>query len=457
MFRAEQTFDVPPSPHQQGELEVAMMGRLQQQVLTIMQPFIDHLDQMFTAVESLGEDLAEEQARSRVQHDATSLRFSNMDETMSARLADLVNDLQDQRNQGLLHVTEQKFEEQQCHLTALVSAFRQELDLNRELLPLLAESKAPLAKLFEQQEEVKHVMNRVEERLDKSVCDWQETVDTLRQEFHSSTESLNNGTRPIADTLQRDQHLHAERIACLDAQLQEILPSVDAMREAVGAVQPTLNKLAQAQFDAFGERLGIVEGETQSMKNFVMKIADTQAAAGALQLGFQQKTAVVQEVAVWLLETNSRITDKLEPALEEQQRRIAGLEARDMERVDGMKGRLTDGSAAMEVMRESVQTIKQAMSKVTSKVVASGGHPVGKPDQHGYGPDAVKLATNDVKKQSGKTDASHQPCRFQMGSVQKGLNSNPAVATGEVARRPHSSPRMQEVGSKTGFQGLAMR
>jgi len=480
-------FDVLKSPNQKNETEVAMMGKLQHHVLTIMRPFVDHLDQLFTAVESLGDDLAEEKTISRVQHDATSLRLSNLDETISLHLAEFENAPPDQRNHSLVGVMEQRLEEQQCRLTALVSDLRQEF--TRKLPSLLAESKGPMAKLFEQQDEMRHVMNIVEERLDKSVCDWQTTFDALRQDFDSKTESLKNGTHSKTDALQHDLYSHAERLACLDARLQELLPSVDAMREAVGAVQPTLNKLTQVQFDAFEKRLSSLERElkteTQSLNMFGTKIAETQAIAGALQLGLQEKADIVQEVAGLLSATNSRITDKLEPALEEQKRRMTELEARDMEKASDIESRLSDGSASMGEMRERMEDIKRAIHDVTSKLVTTGSLHAAKPDQDGPGTAnfatndvAANLATNDVEKQSGKADASsHQPCRLQRivmnplprsristgpAPVHEGLTSKPVAASGGFQRRSlssprASSPRARDLGSKTCFQGLPTR
>lgn len=471
------TLDVLKLPNENNETEVAMMGKFQHHVLTIMRPFVDHLDQLFTAVESLGDDFAEEKTTSRVQHDATLLRLSNLDKTISLHLAEIEKAPSDQRNHSLVGVVEQRLEEQQCRLTALVSDLRQEL--TRELPSLLAESKGPLAKLFEQQDETRHVMNIVEDRLDKSVCDWQTTVDVLRQNFDSKAESLNNGTHSKIDALQHDLCSHAERLACLDARLHELLPSVDAMREAVGAVQPTLNQLTQVQFDAFEKRLSSLERGTQSLNNFGTKIAETQAIAGALQLGLQEKADIVQEVAGWLSATNSRITDELEPALEEQKRRMTELEARDMEKLSDIESRLSDGSASVGEIRESVEDIKRAIHEVTSKLGTTGGHHAAKPDQDGSAAAncatndvASSLATNDAEKQSGKADASHQPRglqRFAMNPlprsriltgpapVHEGLTSNPVAAAGGLQRRSLSSPRAQDLGSKTCFQGLPTR
>merc|ERR1719433_1411968 len=103
-------------------------------------------------------------------------------------------------------------------------------------------------------------MSRVKERLDASACDWQKTVDTLRQQFHSNAESLNKGAQSAAEELRRDLHSNSERIARLDAWQQEIVPSLDAMQEAVSVVQPTLSKMWQDQLAAFDRRLSAVEG-----------------------------------------------------------------------------------------------------------------------------------------------------------------------------------------------------
>jgi len=458
--------DVPDSPAQKSEKEAALMGKLQQHVLTMMRPFVDHVDQLFTAVESLGGDLAEEQARSRVQHDATSLRLDNLDKTISLHLAEFAKAPQDPLKQRLVQLVEERLEEQQLRLTALVSDLRQEL--NRELLPLVAESNGPLVKLFEQQEEVRHVMSRVEDRLDASVCDWHSTVDALRQEFYSNSESLNRN-QSSDDALQHNVNLNAERIAYLDAQLQELVPSVDAMREAVGAVQPTLNKLAQEQFDAFDRRLGVVESET--VRSLGMKIAETQATAGALQLSLQHKTDIVQELAVRLSETNVRLAEKLEPAFEEQQRRVTELETRELEKASGIESKLSDGAASVEAMRVSMENMKQAVDEVTWKLDAIDCQIAEKHEQHGH--NALNVA-------GGKAAASQLPSRFQRvarsplpssrilagsahadlgsaGSAHADLTATTASVSSEVSRRPHSSPRMRVQGNKICFQGLPTR
>merc|ERR1719433_200445 len=204
-------------------------------------------------------------------------------------------------------------------------------------------------------------MSRVKERLDASACDWQKTVDALRQEFYSNAESLNNGAQSAAEELRRDLNSNAKRIACLDAWQQDIVPSLNAMQEAVSVVQPTLNKLSQDQFDAFDRRLSAVEGDIRSI-NFRAKIAEADAS-------LQQKAA-------------AHITEKFGPAPDKQKRRMTEPEAQNMEKVGGIENKLSSRATSAEAMRESMHNIKRALHDVTSKLNAPDGRHAEKPGQH---------------------------------------------------------------------------
>lgn len=163
--------DLPELPH---DMEVAMKGRLQQNILTTMRPFIDHVDQLFSAVETLGGDLAKEQARSRQQHNATSLRLNNLEKTISSHFAEFAN---------------------------VPEKLNQRLELVEQRL-----------------EEVNHVMSRVEERLNAPLCDWQKTADALRQDFRTDSETLIRGLHSNS-TLHMDTQ---ERLEAFDRCLNTV-------------------------------------------------------------------------------------------------------------------------------------------------------------------------------------------------------------------------------------------
>jgi len=70
-------------PNPEGDSEASMLRLMQQHMATLMKPFVDHVDHLFLAVESLSGDLAIEQARSRKRYDEISLRLSNVDQTLT--------------------------------------------------------------------------------------------------------------------------------------------------------------------------------------------------------------------------------------------------------------------------------------------------------------------------------------------------------------------------------------
>lgn len=352
-------FDMQDSPNQTGEKGADMPEGLQQHILTTMQPFVDQIDQLFTAVKSLGDDLAEETARSRVQHDATSLRLNDLDKTLSLHLAEFAN-------------------------------------------------------ASEHHEEVKHVMSRVEEQLDASACNWQRAI----QEFYLNAEAVNGCTPSAVHELQRDLRSNAERVACLEAWQQELVPSLDSLREAVSSVQPALNELTQKQLEAFDTRLSVVEKDTQSMKVATEAIADA------------------VEANKLVMETNPLITKNLEPALEDQKRRMADLETPNMEKTGGTEHGLRDGAASLQAMQQSLVKFRQAAQEVTSKLIAPDDHHAEKPDKRS---DTLNLATDAMMKQSGKTAVIQHPCR-----VQQILRSQPCTparcVTGPGHVVQHSTP-----------------
>jgi len=76
----------PNLPTPNGETEAAMLKLLQPYMVTLMRPLIDHVDQLFEAVEALNSDLATERARSRGQHEKISQRLRDIDATVTSQL-----------------------------------------------------------------------------------------------------------------------------------------------------------------------------------------------------------------------------------------------------------------------------------------------------------------------------------------------------------------------------------
>lgn len=192
------------------DMETAILKLIQQSTATTMRPMVEHVDQLFQAVESLGTDLAEQQVRTRGQH---------MDKTFAQRLDEVEHrqrGLETELSQSFAGAVESKLEEQSARFTALVGDLRNELC--RELLPLLVESKGPLARLFEQQEDLRTLLRRIEERLDASVGECKTTADAMRRQLQAKTEQLD--------------------------------VDVCALREAVGYLQTAT--LMNEQFDSIG-------------------------------------------------------------------------------------------------------------------------------------------------------------------------------------------------------------
>jgi len=78
--------------------EAAMLRLLQQHMATITRPFVDHVDQLFKAVESLSIDLADQRARSRKHHEEISVRLNDIDRTITLRPRTVANTVEEQRD-----------------------------------------------------------------------------------------------------------------------------------------------------------------------------------------------------------------------------------------------------------------------------------------------------------------------------------------------------------------------
>jgi hypothetical protein len=75
-----------------------MLRLVQQHMTTFMKPFIGHVDQLFTAVESLSSDLAVEQARSRKHREEISLRLFDIDKKLTSRRTRVANAVEEQQD-----------------------------------------------------------------------------------------------------------------------------------------------------------------------------------------------------------------------------------------------------------------------------------------------------------------------------------------------------------------------
>lgn len=75
-----------------------MLRLMKQHVTTFMSPLVDHVDHLFKAVESLGSDLAVEQAKSRKRCDEFSLRLDDIDVRLSSHIMKVANAVEKQQD-----------------------------------------------------------------------------------------------------------------------------------------------------------------------------------------------------------------------------------------------------------------------------------------------------------------------------------------------------------------------
>lgn len=83
-----------------------MLRLLQNNMTTILGPFVDHVDQLFKAVESLGSELADQQARSKEQHEEMSLRLCVVANSVEAQQQDCETLVHAQLDKWLAEVLE---------------------------------------------------------------------------------------------------------------------------------------------------------------------------------------------------------------------------------------------------------------------------------------------------------------------------------------------------------------
>jgi len=356
----------PTTP--KGDSEAAMLMLLQKHMTTILRPFVDHVDQLFKAVESLSSDLANEQARSRGQHEEISLRLSDLvteqarsrgqHEEMSLRLGDIDRTVtmhlmkvtstveehrdcevvQAQLDQWLAEVLEPMLQQQSDHQANRLS------NLDAQMQALLTLSLQPA--LEQHMEMIKGQLDSFSSRLSVAEADAETTASSLQdhkiligacQKEIVAACAQTEGKLGVAldSALKKVYEEKRLEFSGLDGRFSA------AAAEAAGCTSH-LRKEFQQAMDTMQQNI------SGTQKTWGMKVADVQSITSALQLGLQQQTDAVQEIAVRLTETNSIIADKLEPAIEEQQRRMSELNDSEQDKLSRIEGKIEKLSRALE-------------------------------------------------------------------------------------------------------------
>jgi len=234
-------------------------------MLRLLRPVVDHVDQLFKAVQSLGSDLADEQARSRGKQEEISLRLSDIDRTVSGHLMKLANVAEEQQgcdivvqakfDQWLAEVLEPTLQQQNNHLADRLS------NIDGQMQTMLSSSQEKqfdkwLAEVLEPR--LQEQNNRQADRL--SILDGQ-----MQAILNSSQEKQFD--RWLAEVLEPRLHeqnnRHAHRVSILDEQMQSMLNSrqdqqFDKWLEEV--LEPRLQEQNNLQAD----RLSILDEQMQA-------------------------------------------------------------------------------------------------------------------------------------------------------------------------------------------------
>lgn len=522
----------PQSPRFKGEVETSILRLFQHQLAIALRPFVDHVDELFKAVESLGSDLTEEHARSMRKHDETRRRLDNLDKTVSlyrAEFAEIGSALEARLNMGLSNM-EAGPEEQHSHNAAAVGDASSEACCKYPSQP--AEIEGPLAMVFEQHEQMRHHLCRVEERLDVVASTSQSAIDALRQELRSNTEQLGaciGDAGSHADVLQNERRAAADRFSGFDGQLRELLAYVNSVRDFASGFPPMLGQhqdMVRKLLGNFDSRLCTVEagaqGNASSLQEhmFAMSAQIEQKLEHAMELALRQVceqtswqvTGMNQRLTDAVAETKActcslraefkhavdalqydlsgrltmfntkltqqleptidahheelkrhltRVVDRLEPALEEQQQQIGVLQSMKLDKINQLESKLNDGVAFVENLWERIEELSQAIWNASSGL-ATNGHCADQLDavpEKNF-PDlsisnlaaaavtvsaAVAAATFETHHE--KADGSRHPCRLHQldsspsttrtvtSSGDSELSSRLAEATNEVTKQ----------------------
>jgi len=377
-----------------GSLEAAMLGLLQQQMALMLNPVVAHVDQLFTAVESLGNDLAHECARSKGQHEEISLHLSDIDKNITPCLMKVANDVDRQRELDIVIQAQlDRWFTKVLEPTMQGQIDRQEdrvMNLYGQMPQLLTSYLQ--AALEQHQAMISRQMDSFSSRLSVAEADIETTASVL-QEAELLIGALQNEI--VVVCAQTEAKLGDALESALKEVQQETRLEFSGLEERFGAVAATAAAAECQQVVDTKQVVDTMQQVVDTMQQHLShlsaseeicstKVADIQSITSALQLSLQQRANDVHEIAVQLAETSHIITNKLEPAIETQRRKMFDLESAEQDKLNGLQSRLhkllefrtgaTSGRAATSGRRaKNLESSHQKHSKglATSEVMSA--------------------------------------------------------------------------------------